>query len=212
MVLRLSALVVLQIHSLNEIFHSGHRDSLLYIQFLRAHSLSIFILHTNYQGVGPTCHNFFSFLPLTLSPSFPPISLRHRRHLRPRSRRSRPLARPGGRGDRPCRAASFPSWPPPFFFISTRRLTPFLTGPWRPPRRSSRPSCGGAQRRRARPAAPAGWSGGEAPAPCSSLPRAPRGHRTGATAGQQGKEEEEERRGEAKGERRGTNCKLLWHT
>ena len=35
---------------------------------------------------------------------------------------------------------------------------------------TSRPSCGGAQRRRARPAAPAGWSGGEAPAPCSSLP------------------------------------------
>ena len=79
--LRLSALVTLQIHSLKRIFHPGHRDSLLYVQFLRARSLSIFVLHTNYQGVGPTCHNFFLFYPplprpLSLSPSLPPLSLR----------------------------------------------------------------------------------------------------------------------------------------
>ena len=39
--LRLSALVTLQIHSPKEIFLSDHRDSLLYIQFLRIYPFSI---------------------------------------------------------------------------------------------------------------------------------------------------------------------------
>ena len=51
---------------------SDHQDSPLYIQFLRVHSLSKFLLYTNYHEWGPRVIIIFPFL----TPS--PLSLSHR--------------------------------------------------------------------------------------------------------------------------------------
>ena len=102
--LRLSALVTLQIHSPKGIFLSGHRDSPLYIQFLRVHSLSKFLLYTNYHEWGPRVIIIFTFLP---PPS--PLSLSHRGpSLSPSLPSSARRPRRGGAADgrRPRRAAS----------------------------------------------------------------------------------------------------------
>ena len=47
--LRLSALVVLYIHSLKEIFYLCHRDFLLYTIFVHGHPKSISLFYINYQ-------------------------------------------------------------------------------------------------------------------------------------------------------------------
>ena len=57
---------------------SGHRDSPLYIQFLRVHSLSKFLLYTNYHEWGPRVIIIFPFFnppPHSLSPTAAPLSL-----------------------------------------------------------------------------------------------------------------------------------------
>ena len=56
----------------------GHQDFPLYIQFLRVHSLSKFLLYTNYHERGPRVIIIFSFFtppalpPHSLSPTAPP--------------------------------------------------------------------------------------------------------------------------------------------
>ena len=73
---RLSALVILQIHSLKGILRPGHRNSPLYLQFLRTrHTLNL-ILYINFQHMGPT-HHIFSFL--FISPRPPTVPRSHHR-------------------------------------------------------------------------------------------------------------------------------------
>ena len=73
--IRLSALVVLYFHHLKGIFCPDHQDSLLYIQFLRAHSYSIsFSIPTN-SAQGPhVIHSLIFLFPPTCLPT-PTLSL-----------------------------------------------------------------------------------------------------------------------------------------
>jgi len=73
-ILRLSALVILYFHYLKGIFCHSHQNSLLYTQFLRAHSSPISLLYPNYQELDPRVRIIFFLPPSPVTLSFLPPS------------------------------------------------------------------------------------------------------------------------------------------